>query len=58
MWLSGNGANAEEKQVAMQMADSFIDQMNYPRMKTQVLPKYNSTSATRIKLRSYMLTYI
>lgn len=32
---SGNGANAEEKQVAFQMADSFIDQMKYPRMKTQ-----------------------
>lgn len=34
--LSGNGANAEEKQVALQMADNFIDQMKYPRMKTQV----------------------
>ena len=34
--LSGNGANAEEKQVALQMADKFIDQMSYPRMKTQV----------------------
>lgn len=33
----GNGANAEEKQVALQMADNFIEQMNYPRMKTQVL---------------------
>lgn len=35
--LSGNGANAEEKRVALQMADSFIEQMNYPKMKTQVL---------------------
>lgn len=35
---SGNGANAEEKQVALQMADDFIDQMKYPRMKTQVCP--------------------
>lgn len=32
----GNGANAEEKRVALQMADSFIEKMNYPRMKTQV----------------------
>lgn len=32
----GKGANSEEKQVAQQMADKFIDQMKYPRMKTQV----------------------
>lgn len=34
---SGNGANAEEKRMALQMADNFIDKMKYPRMKTQVL---------------------
>lgn len=41
----GNGANAEEKQVALQMADNFIDQMKYPRMKTQVeiLPQGKET---------------
>lgn len=32
---SGNGANAEEKQASLQMADNFIDQMKYNRMKTQ-----------------------
>uniref|UniRef100_A0A3Q3QGM4 Gelsolin-like domain-containing protein n=1 Tax=Monopterus albus TaxID=43700 RepID=A0A3Q3QGM4_MONAL len=32
----GNGANADEKRVALQMADNFIEQMKYPRMKTQV----------------------
>lgn len=31
----GKGANAEEKQESLQMADNFIDQMKYPRMKTQ-----------------------
>lgn len=31
MWWSGNGANSEEKQVAQQMADKFIEQMKYPR---------------------------
>lgn len=36
IYPSGNGANAEEKRVALQMADSFIEQMKYPRMKTQV----------------------
>lgn len=36
-YVSGNGANAEEKRVALQMADNFIEQMKYPRMKTQVL---------------------
>jgi gelsolin-like capping protein len=30
------GANAEEKREALKMADDFIQQMNYPRMKTQV----------------------
>uniref|UniRef100_A0AAQ4RWQ3 Macrophage-capping protein n=1 Tax=Gasterosteus aculeatus aculeatus TaxID=481459 RepID=A0AAQ4RWQ3_GASAC len=41
----GNGANAEEKQVALQMADNFIEQMKYPRMKTQVeiLPQGKET---------------
>lgn len=41
----GNRANAEEKQVALQMADNFIDQMKYPRMKTQVeiLPQGKET---------------
>lgn len=34
---SGNGANAEEKNSALKMADTFIDQMKYPRMKTQVV---------------------
>lgn len=32
----GNGANPEEKRAALQMADNFIEQMKYPRMKTQV----------------------
>ncbi|KAJ8416664.1 hypothetical protein AAFF_G00325420 [Aldrovandia affinis] len=32
----GSGANAEEKKEALTMADDFIQQMNYPRMKTQV----------------------
>ncbi|XP_063043256.1 capping protein (actin filament), gelsolin-like b isoform X1 [Engraulis encrasicolus] len=32
----GSGANAEEKREALRMADDFIQQMNYPRMKTQV----------------------
>ncbi|XP_034020715.1 capping protein (actin filament), gelsolin-like b isoform X2 [Thalassophryne amazonica] len=32
----GNGANADEKKVALQMADGFIQQMNYSKMKTQV----------------------
>lgn len=36
--MSGNGANADEKKVAIQMADNFIEQMHYPRMKTQVMP--------------------
>ncbi|XP_026208928.1 capping protein (actin filament), gelsolin-like b [Anabas testudineus] len=41
----GNGANSEEKRVALQMADSFIEQMKYPRMKTQVeiLPQGKET---------------
>lgn len=41
----GNGANAEEKQMALQIADKFIDQMSYPRMKTQVeiLPQGKET---------------
>ncbi|XP_047242897.1 capping protein (actin filament), gelsolin-like b isoform X3 [Girardinichthys multiradiatus] len=41
----GHGANAEEKTVAMQIADNFIDQMKYPRMKTQVeiLPQGKET---------------
>ncbi|KAK1787772.1 hypothetical protein P4O66_016253 [Electrophorus voltai] len=32
----GNGANAEEKRVALKVADEFIQEMNYSRMKTQV----------------------
>ncbi|XP_052449656.1 macrophage-capping protein-like isoform X2 [Carassius gibelio] len=32
----GNGANAEEKRVALKVADEFITKMNYPRMRTQV----------------------
>ncbi|XP_056602586.1 capping protein (actin filament), gelsolin-like a [Triplophysa dalaica] len=32
----GNGANAEEKRVALKVADEFITEMNYPRMQTQV----------------------
>ncbi|XP_069026012.1 capping protein (actin filament), gelsolin-like b isoform X1 [Embiotoca jacksoni] len=41
----GNGANAEEKKVAMEIADNFIEQMKYPRMKTQVeiLPQGKET---------------
>uniref|UniRef100_A0A674PRT1 Macrophage-capping protein n=2 Tax=Takifugu rubripes TaxID=31033 RepID=A0A674PRT1_TAKRU len=41
----GKGANAEEKQESLQMADNFIDQMKYPRMKTQVeiLPQGKET---------------
>ncbi|KAF7230319.1 capping protein (actin filament), gelsolin-like b isoform X1 [Nothobranchius furzeri] len=41
----GNGANEEEKRAALQMADKFIEQMNYPRMKTQVeiLPQGKET---------------
>jgi len=41
----GNGANAEEKRVALQMADNFIEQMKYPKMKTQVeiLPQGKET---------------
>ncbi|KAL4660616.1 macrophage-capping protein-like [Arapaima gigas] len=32
----GSGANENEKREALMMADKFIDQMNYSRMKTQV----------------------
>lgn len=41
----GHGANADEKQEALHMADRFIEQMNYPRMKTQVeiLPQGKET---------------
>uniref|UniRef100_A0A1A7Z6P4 Macrophage-capping protein n=1 Tax=Iconisemion striatum TaxID=60296 RepID=A0A1A7Z6P4_9TELE len=41
----GNGANEEEKRAALQIADKFIEQMNYPRMKTQVeiLPQGKET---------------
>ncbi|XP_077597796.1 capping protein (actin filament), gelsolin-like b isoform X2 [Stigmatopora nigra] len=41
----GSGANAKEKQAALQMADKFIEQMKYPRMKTQVeiLPQGKET---------------
>ncbi|XP_061664835.1 capping protein (actin filament), gelsolin-like b [Syngnathoides biaculeatus] len=41
----GAGANAKEKQAALQMADNFIQQMNYPKMKTQVeiLPQGKET---------------
>ncbi|KAM6949651.1 capping protein (actin filament), gelsolin-like b isoform 1-T1 [Aplochiton taeniatus] len=41
----GSGANAEEKREALKMADDFIQQMNYPRMKTQVkiLPQGRET---------------
>lgn len=41
----GSGANAEEKREALKMADDFIQQMNYQRMKTQVeiLPQGRET---------------
>ncbi|XP_056156490.1 capping protein (actin filament), gelsolin-like b [Lampris incognitus] len=41
----GSGANAEEKREALKMADNFIKQMDYPRMKTQVeiLPQGRET---------------
>ncbi|KAM9424603.1 capping protein (actin filament), gelsolin-like b [Pholidichthys leucotaenia] len=41
----GNGANAEEKKMALQMADNFIEQMNYERRRTQVeiLPQGKET---------------
>ncbi|XP_031441161.1 capping protein (actin filament), gelsolin-like b isoform X2 [Clupea harengus] len=41
----GNAANAEEKREALKMADDFIQQMNYQRMKTQVeiLPQGRET---------------
>ncbi|PWA28894.1 hypothetical protein CCH79_00012957 [Gambusia affinis] len=41
----GHGANAEEKNAALQMADNFIEKMKYPRMKTQVeiLPQGKET---------------
>ncbi|XP_051933970.1 capping protein (actin filament), gelsolin-like b isoform X1 [Hippocampus zosterae] len=41
----GVGANAEEKRVALQMADKLMEQMNYSRMKTQVeiLPQGKET---------------
>uniref|UniRef100_A0A8C1JM90 Macrophage-capping protein n=1 Tax=Cyprinus carpio TaxID=7962 RepID=A0A8C1JM90_CYPCA len=41
----GSGANAEEKRAALKMADDFIQQMNYPKMKTQVeiLPQGKET---------------
>ncbi|XP_051965064.1 macrophage-capping protein-like [Xyrauchen texanus] len=32
----GNGANAEEKRGALKVADEFITELNYPRMRTQV----------------------
>lgn len=49
LFHSGNGANAEEKQSALKMADAFIDQMNYPRMKTQVVP-----SLSAVTVREYI----
>ncbi|KAJ3585723.1 hypothetical protein NHX12_014442 [Muraenolepis orangiensis] len=41
----GSGANADEKREALKMADNFIQQMNYPSMKTQVeiLPQGRET---------------
>lgn len=36
LYLTGREANAEEKRAALKMADDFISQMNYPKMKTQV----------------------
>ncbi|XP_054608594.1 capping protein (actin filament), gelsolin-like b isoform X1 [Dunckerocampus dactyliophorus] len=41
----GSGANAEEKDMALQMADNFIEKMTYPMMKTQVeiLPQGKET---------------
>ncbi|KAG7495928.1 macrophage-capping protein [Solea senegalensis] len=41
----GNRANPEERREALQMADNFIEQMKYPRMKTQVeiLPQGRET---------------
>ncbi|XP_026066404.1 macrophage-capping protein [Carassius auratus] len=32
----GNGANADVKTIALKVADEFITEMNYPRMRTQV----------------------
>lgn len=43
---AGKGANAEEKQVSLQMADNFIDQMKYLRMKTQASRGLGSCSIT------------
>ncbi len=56
--LSGNGANAEEKQVALQMADNFIDQMKYPRMKTQVTLKDPALPVTLSELPCQQLVMI
>ncbi|XP_018586293.1 macrophage-capping protein-like [Scleropages formosus] len=41
----GSGANENEKREALKIADKFIEQMNYPRMKTQVeiLPQGRET---------------
>ncbi|CAB1415318.1 unnamed protein product [Pleuronectes platessa] len=41
----GKGANAAVKTEALQMADNFIEEMKYPRMKTQVeiLPQGKET---------------
>lgn len=36
LWYIGNGANAEEKTVALKVADEFITEMNYPKLRTQV----------------------
>ena len=51
-WPSGNGANAQEKDVAIHMADTFIDQMKYPRMKTQVRMRSCSHTSCKMILQS------
>lgn len=56
VWPSGNGANAQEKDMAIHMADTFIDQMKYPRMKTQVLMR--SCSHTSCKMLQSLLSLL
>lgn len=49
----GKGANAEEKQESLQMADNFIDQMKYPRMKTQASRWLSGLGSCSITRRSW-----
>lgn len=49
----GKGANAQEKQESLQMADNFIDQMKYPRMKTQVSRWISGLGSCSITRRSW-----